>query len=129
MRVSIEMVHERYGRTSVKEQIQLTKVFIASEKENRFNPGWIHPTSFHDALIQLGENSLARGIHAITSFSQTEACLVPRPTFVSSWWITSPLRILRMQYQVGDEIISWRGNNFKWFHSHVLVTVGCAAAP
>ena len=27
---------------SVKEQI----VFIASEKENRFNPGWIHPPSF-----------------------------------------------------------------------------------
>ena len=45
MRVSIEMVHERYGRTSVKEQIQLTKVFIASEKEYRFNPDWIHPPS------------------------------------------------------------------------------------
>ena len=42
IRVSIEMVQERYGRTSVKVQIQLTK---ASEKENRFNPGWIHPPS------------------------------------------------------------------------------------
>ena len=58
MSVSIEMVHERCGRTSVKEQIQL---IIASEKENRFNPGWIRHNEF-----QLGENSLARGIHAIT---------------------------------------------------------------
>ena len=49
MHVSIEMVHERYmhghSRTSVKVQIQLTKAFIAAEKENRFNPGWIHPPS------------------------------------------------------------------------------------
>ena len=45
MHVSIEMVHERHNRTSVKEQIQLTKGFIAAEKENRFNPGSIHPPS------------------------------------------------------------------------------------
>eukprot|EP00731_Ephydatia_muelleri_P002109 Em0001g2109a len=51
-----------HNRTSVKEQIQLTKVFIAAEKENRFNPGWIHPSSFalHNEF-QLGENSLRWG--------------------------------------------------------------------
>ena len=45
MHVSIEMVHERrlngmhgHSRTNVKEQIQLTKGFIAAEKENKFNP-------------------------------------------------------------------------------------------
>ena len=47
IRVSIEMVHERYGRTSVKEQIQLTN---ASEKENRFKKreqiqSWLDPSS------------------------------------------------------------------------------------
>ena len=31
-----------HSKTSVKEQI---KGFIAAEKENRFNPGWIHPPS------------------------------------------------------------------------------------
>ena len=35
--------HERYGRTSVKEQIQLTKVFIASEKEQI--QSWLDPSS------------------------------------------------------------------------------------
>ena len=35
---------------------ELTKVFIASEQENRFNPGWIHMHPLHKEF-QLGENS------------------------------------------------------------------------
>ena len=54
-----------HSKTSVKEQIQLTKGFIAAEKEN-------HRSILAGSILhlhnesQLGENSLARGIHAIT---------------------------------------------------------------
>ena len=50
-----------HSKTSVKEQIQLTKGFIAAGKENPAG-SILH---LHNES-QLGENSLARGIHAIT---------------------------------------------------------------
>ena len=49
------------------------------------------------------------------------ASFVPRPTFGSS------ASHIKNVYLAGDETMSWRGDNLKWFHSHVLVTVGCAA--
>ena len=46
------------------------------------------------------------------------ASLVPRPTFGSSGWITTNAIRLGTRLCHGEE---------EWFHSHVLVTVGCAA--
>ena len=89
-----------HSRTSVKEHIQLTKGFIAAEKENIFNPGWIHILHLHNES-QLGENSLARGIHAIRHNHGKS-----RPQ--------THIRQQRMDYiantyQAGDETMSWRG--------------------
>ena len=111
MRVSIEMVHERYGRTNVKEQIQLTKVFIASEKQNNsiLAGSILH---LHNEF-QLGENSLARGIHAITpSFSQTEHNHgMSRPQ--------THIRQQRMDYITATRKVAYCESNIR---------LGCAAA-
>ena len=73
--------------------------------------------------FQLGENSLARGIHAITQTEHNHGKSRPQTN----------IRQQRMDYIAYYECISgWgrdygKGDNLKWFHSHVLVTVGCAA--
>ena len=61
---AIEVWHARInrnGRTSVKKHIQLTKGFIEREQIQ----SWLDPSSIFTMESQLGENSLARGIHAI----------------------------------------------------------------
>ena len=113
MRVSIEMVYERYGRTSVKEQIQLTaKVFIASEKENRFNPGWIHPSS---QRVSTGRK-LARTCNPrdnVTPPTEHNHGMSHPQTHIWQRMDYITATQLRMQYQAGDETMSWRGDNLK----------------
>ena len=81
-----------HSKTSVKEQIQLTKGFIAAEKEN-------HRSILAGSILhlhnesQLGENSLARGIKVASPDSHSAAA--------------------DAYYEAGDETMSWRGGQRK----------------